>query len=422
MTVSGKIDRVGLNSMALSPVFHIKITTTETLQQENAVEIQTVGPLEAIKGLFSGILKLPSQKVVLDTDSFFELGGQSVLALRLQKAPKKELNVKVKLVNIFRNPTPTGLMRRFGLESAAESTTIAPQNTSELDWDSEIALPNDARYVPKSASETEEQQTNCNSQKRILILGADGYFGCYMLKFLLALNRDAKVYLLGLGDRFNLDDLFSAFTEHQMFDDRVSQMDLVTRGEIVQGAMGKEKFGLANDEFVKLGRSVDSIYHTGGYVSPLATYKELCPRNVQSVFDMIELASHGCGHLPTALHYISTWSIVHVQTWSSKSLEQEKVWLHEQSVASFRPPATNDHGYFKTRWVSEMLMEEAGKRGFPTTIYRWPSPHRANRCQVRNACRYLYHQHVCAHGRDGSCLARAEASRRPRERHGHDSD
>lgn len=373
MTVSGKIDRVGLNSMALNPVFHIETATTEAQQQEKVMETQAVGPLEAIKGLFSGILKLPSQKVVLDTDSFFELGGQSVLALRLQKALKKELSVKVKLVDIFRNPTPTGLVKRFGLESAAESTTVAPQNIPELDWDSEIALPNDARYVPKSASETEEQPTDINSQKRILILGADGYIGYYMLKFLLALNRDAKVYLLGLGDRFNLGDLFSAFTEHQMFDDRVSQMDLLTRVEIVQGAMGKEKFGLAYDEFVRLGRSVDSIYHTGGYVSLLATYKELCPRNVQSVFDMIELASHGCGHLPTALHYISTWSIVHVQTWSSTSLEQEKVWLDEQSVASFRPPATNDHGYFKTRWVSEMLMEEAGKRGFPTTIYRCPA-------------------------------------------------
>ncbi|OAA78753.1 Beta-ketoacyl synthase [Akanthomyces lecanii RCEF 1005] len=373
MTVSGKIDRIGLNSMALDPVFHIETAIAQARRQDEVVETQAVGPLETIKGLFSGILKLPSQKAVLDTDSFFELGGQSVLALRLQKALKKELGVKVKLVDIFRNPTPAGLVKRFGLESTADSTTVPPQNTTEVDWDSEIALPNDARYVPKFADETGKQQPNSNVQKRILILGADGFIGYYMLKFLLALHLDAKVYLLGLGDRFNLGDLFSAFTEHQMFDNTVSQMDLLTRVEIVQGAMGKEKFGLANAEFVKLGRSVNSIYHTGGFVSLLATYKELRPRNVQSVFDMIELASHGCGHLPTALHYISTWSIVHVQTWSSTSLNQEKVWLDEQSVASFRPPATNDHGYFKTRWVSEMLMEEAGKRGFPTTIYRCPA-------------------------------------------------
>ncbi|OAR00925.1 hypothetical protein LLEC1_00625 [Akanthomyces lecanii] len=374
MTVSGKIDRVGLSSMALNPVFHVDTVATTTAQrQEEVNETQAAGPLETIKGLFSGILRLPSQKVVLDTDSFFELGGQSVLALRLQKALKKELSVKVKLVDIFRNPTPTGLVKRFGLETSAESTVIAPQHTAELDWDFEVALPNDARYVPKIATETERQGPNGDTQKRILILGADGYIGYYMLKFLLALHRDAKVHLLGLGDRFNLGDLFSAFTEHQMFDDRVSQMDLLTRVEISQGVMGKEKFGLTNDEFVKLGRSVDSIYHTGGFVSLLATYKELRPRNVQSVFDMIELASHGCGASPTALHYISTWSIVHVQTWSSTSLSQEMVWRDEQSVASFRPPASNDHGYFKTRWVSEMLMEEAGRRGFPTTIYRCPA-------------------------------------------------
>ena len=218
MTVSGKIDRVSLNSMTLDPVFHIEAATTPAQRQVEVEETQAAGPLETIKGLFSGILKLPSRKVVLDTDSFFELGGQSVLALRLQKALKKELSVKVKLVDIFRNPTPTGLVKRFGLESAADSTAVAPQNTAEVDWDSEIALPNDARYLPGVTTETEKYQPSGNVQRRILILGADGYIGYYMLKFLLALHRDAKVYLLGLGDRFNLGDLFSAFTEHQMFD------------------------------------------------------------------------------------------------------------------------------------------------------------------------------------------------------------
>ncbi|KAJ6784017.1 hypothetical protein PWT90_00304 [Aphanocladium album] len=371
MTVSGKIDRVGLNSMTLDPVFHIENASAQVDETQRFTETQTVGPLESIKGLFASILKLPGQKVVLDTDNFFELGGQSVLALRLQKALKKELSVKVKLVDIFRNPTPAGLVDRFGLGlTATESLAVEPQvNTTELNWDSEIALPHDHRYIPNNT----DQNGKPDDQKNILILGADGYIGYYMLKFILALHRDAKVYLLSLGDRFNLGDLFAAFTEHQMFDSQVSQMDLLTRTEIVQGAMGKEKFGLASEEFVKLGRSVNSIYHTGGFVSLLATYRELHPRNVQSVFDMIELASYGCGLTPTSLHYISTWSIVHVQAWRSTSLSSEQVWLDEQSVATFRPPATNDHGYFKTRWVSEMLMEEAGKRGFPTTIYRCPA-------------------------------------------------
>ncbi|EGX89765.1 polyketide synthase, putative [Cordyceps militaris CM01] len=371
MTVSGKIDRVGLNSMTLDPVFHMETVHAQTQQQEQADKVEASGPLDTIKSLFSDILKLPSQKVVQDTDNFFELGGQSVLALRLQKALKKELAVKVKLVDIFRNPTPSGLAKKLGLDSATDGSAAALPVKVEVNWDSEIALPNDARYLPNAAVEAKEQR-NGSSAKRILILGADGYIGYYLLKFLLALHRDAKVYLLGLGDRFNLGDLFSAFTEHQIFDDRVTQTDLLTRTEIVQGALGKPKFGLSSDAFAKLGRSVDSIYHTGGFVSLLATYNELRPRNVQSVLDMIELASHGGA--PTALHYISTWSIVHVQTWRGTSLSGDGVvWRDEQSVASFRPPATNDHGYFKTRWVSEMLLEEAGRRGFPVVIYRCPA-------------------------------------------------
>ncbi|KAJ3497795.1 hypothetical protein NLG97_g1628 [Lecanicillium saksenae] len=342
MTVSGKIDRVGLTSMALDPVYHVEKPSKQTEQSQEVTEPQITGPLDMIKNLFASILKLPAQKALRYTDNFFELGGQSVLALRL----------------------------RFGLESSAVKSSVArPHSDAEVSWDSEVALPHDHRYLPNST----RRDDKFNTQKNILILGADGYIGYYMLKFLLALNRDAKIYLLGLGDRFNLGDLFAAFTEHQMFDSQVSQMDVLTRTEIVQGAMGKENFGLAKDDFVKLGRSVNAIYHTGGFVSLLATYRELHPRNVQSVFDMIEFASYGCGAAPTTLHYISTWSIVYVQAWNSTTLSGDQVWLDEQSVATFRPPATNDHGYFKTRWVSEMLIEEAGKRGFPTTIYRCPA-------------------------------------------------
>lgn len=372
MTVSGKIDRVGLNTMTLDPVFHAVATSTEVQTEEATVESASAGPAESIKRLFSSILKLPSHKAILDSDNFFELGGQSVLALRLQKALKKDLGVKVKLVDIFRNPTPAGLVKRFGLESSAvDSSAPPPTFKAELNWEAEVALPNDTRYLPKPQSGSVNGERSHG--KNVLLLGADGYIGYYMLKYLLMLRRDCKVYLLGLGERFNLGDLFAAFTEHQMFDINLSQTDLLTRTEIVQGAMGKEHFGLGQDEFARLGGAVDAIYHTGGFVSLLATYEELKLRNVRSVFDMIELASLGSGGVLTSLHYISTWSIVHVQAWNTTTLSNDSVWLDEQSVATFRPPATNDHGYFKTRWVAEMLMEEAGRRGFPTAIYRCPA-------------------------------------------------
>ncbi|KAH8704686.1 hypothetical protein GQ44DRAFT_831359 [Phaeosphaeriaceae sp. PMI808] len=73
------------------------------------------------------------------------------------------------------------------------------------------------------------------------------------------------------------------------------------------------------------------------------------------------------------MHYISTWSVIHLQTWGTTALAKDSVWLDEQNAESFQPAPINDHGYFKTRWVAEMLMEEAGRRGFPTTIYRCPA-------------------------------------------------
>ena len=381
-TLSGKINRVELFKMMLDPVFHSETSDNKEHEENVVTTISDQGPLHIIKKIFIAILKLPSNKTIQDSDSFFNLGGQSVLALRLQKALKKEFGSPVKLANIFRNPTPAGLVTVIGPQSTktvASSTT--PSNSTDLDWSKETHLPNDKRYWPRGLvkskqpahSVTDDTLAKTAANKSILLIGADGFVGYYMIKYLLMLHPDTKVYLLGLEERFNLGDLFAAFTLHKLFDLHLSHFDLLSRTEVIVGTMGQENFGLSEPEFDKLGQTVQSIYHTGGFVSLLATYSDLRARNVQSMFTMIDLASRNLTNEPTSLHYISTWSVIHLQTWKNTTMTKNSVWLDEQNADSFQPPPNNDQGYFKTRWVAEMLMEEAARRGFPTTIYRAPA-------------------------------------------------
>jgi amino acid adenylation domain-containing protein len=385
-TLSGKTNRVELSKMTLDPVFHLETTKIQKPKEREVDVTPDQGPLEIIREIFKEVLKLPDNQVIQGTDSFFNLGGQSVLALRLQKALKKGLGVPVKLVDIFRSPTPEGLATVLVPKSGAVLSTAAVAPTpTELDWERETHLPNEARYWPGNVVKLKDNPTflnitNASSTttndavaKGTLLIGADGFVGYYMLKYLLVLHPDTRVYLLGLEERFNLGDLFAAFMEHKLFDKDLNQTDLLTRTEILQGTMGEDNFGLSNEDFDRLGGNVQSIYHTGGFVSLLATYTDLRARNVKSIFTMIELASRGGSNAPTSLHYISTWSVLHLQTWPTTTRTKDSVWLDEQNAASFQPARTNDLGYFKTRWVAEMLMEEASRRGHPTTIYRCPA-------------------------------------------------
>lgn len=379
--VSGKIDRVGLTNMKLQPIFHSKSKTTTTVAAPVVEQVQASapadGPVEVIKQLFATVLKLPADKTIQSADNFFDLGGQSVLALRLQKSLKKEFSVPVKLVDIFRNPTPGGLAVALKLTTTTNATAAASiaagsaaRPLVEIDYDAEATLPNEPKYQAKNAVGTGLASSTRNG---VLVVGADGYIGYYLLKYLLALQPNSRIYLLATADRFNLGDLFAAFLKNKLFDESVTQVDLLSRVEIVEGNVGEAKFGLGDAGFDALAQNIHAIYHTGGFVSLLATYSDLRARNVQSVLNMIELAAACKAEGATSLHYISTWSIVHVQTWQTTTIQQDSVWLDEKSVDTFRPPTSNDHGYFKTRWVAEMLLEQASQRGLPSIIYRCPA-------------------------------------------------
>jgi thioester reductase-like protein len=134
--------------------------------------------------------------------------------------------------------------------------------------------------------------------------------------------------------------------------------------------MVQPDFGLDAAQFRALGTQVQEIFHTGGHVSLLQTYTDLRRCNVESVFSMIRLAALGTGSQPSSLHYVSTWSAAHMQTWATTTRLTDSVSNREISLGAFRPPTSNTSGYFKTRWVGERLLETAALRGFPTAIYR----------------------------------------------------
>jgi amino acid adenylation domain-containing protein len=73
---------------------------------------QTAGPRDALEkklvGIWAGLLGLKGERVGIDSN-FFELGGHSLKTINLASLIHRELNVKVPLAQIFKNPTIRGL-------------------------------------------------------------------------------------------------------------------------------------------------------------------------------------------------------------------------------------------------------------------------------------------------------------------------
>lgn len=314
---------------------------------------------------FKDVLKIGVQRDILPTENFFDLGGQSILLLRLRAVIKRKLGSEIALTELFQHPTPLGITQKIlGYPDGENPESPTKTRFGDVDWKAESTLPNDSRF---------QLRRNVPSLPRsditeILVTGVDSFTGGHMLATLLAACPKASIHVLGSTVELTPFDLSATFAQWQLFNDNVTQETLDARTQCIKGTLSLAHFGLDQQHFQELGRSVQAIYHFGGQVSLLKTYHDLKRLNIESTLDLVELARHGT-HL-TEMHYLSTWSVAHLQSWSSSKRSQSGIELGEVSAAHFEPGGGEELGYFKSRWVAEMLLNEASRRGFPVSIYR----------------------------------------------------
>ena len=163
-------------------------------------------------------------------------------------------------------------------------------------------------------------------------------------------------------------DIQASFEQWHLFNEIITSEKVKSQIRYIPGTLSLAQFGLDDRDFQELGRGVHAIYHIGAHVSLLKAYSDLKSLNVGSVLDVIKLAKLGSHR--TEIHYLSTWSVPHLQSWRDSRCESSSIDITETSPAKYLPSGGEELGYFKSRWVAEMLLSEAAHRGFPVTIYR----------------------------------------------------
>nr|AQM37584.1 nonribosomal peptide synthetase [Myxococcus virescens] len=111
---NGKVDYRELGAL---PIDEARVTRLEGLPRD-AMELETVRLFEEVLGM----------RAVGIHDSFFDLGGHSMLALKLKLAVEKRLNRPFPLVSLFQNPTPAQLAKvlRTGESKASPLVPLTP--------------------------------------------------------------------------------------------------------------------------------------------------------------------------------------------------------------------------------------------------------------------------------------------------------
>ncbi|KKK23028.1 hypothetical protein AOCH_005357 [Aspergillus ochraceoroseus] len=280
-------------------------------------------------------------------DSFFDLGGHSILAQQMFfDLRRKWRGVDISMNAIFRSPTlrtfAAEIDRLLSFESFASNDDKGPSaeaETAKKEADDEYSR--DARKLAETLPKTFPTRSDdiLSSEPTIFLTGATGFLGAHILRDLLTRQSpSAKVVTL-------------------------------VRGKTEEQALEQPRFGLSEALWDDLTKRVDAVIHNGAQVHWVYPYSTLKPANVLGTIDALNLCATG---KPKQFSFVSSTSVLDSDYYVEES---------ERSIAAGGAGISEDDdlegssvglgtGYGQSKWAGEYLVREAGRRGLKGTIVR----------------------------------------------------
>ncbi|MFJ1800255.1 thioester reductase domain-containing protein [Streptomyces sp. NPDC088180] len=185
----------------------------------------------------------------------------------------------------------------------------------------------------------------------VLLTGATGFLGSFLLKDLLAHGLTVHCLVRAADAEAGLARLRKTLGSYEVLD----QVDL-SRVRVVTGDVTRPRLGMEEDVYAELAARIGAVYHSAAKVNFLTLYKWLRKPTVDATHEVLRLA---CASGAT-LHHVSTTGIFEPKEHETPRKESDPTG----------PPESLSLGYTKSKWVAEQLVLEAHRRGVPVTVHR----------------------------------------------------
>lgn len=208
-----------------------------------------------------------------------------------------------------------------------------------------VALPDDLRDPPHGAI--------ADPPRRILLTGATGYLGAYLLAALLA-RSDATIVCLvrAATAAAGLARLKENLARYELDGD-------LARVEVIIGSVDQPRLGLDQETWMTLAAEIDVIVDAAASVNFIRPLDHLLPTNVGGPINLLRLAAEV---RPKALHLSSSYSVFNASAYDDAAFVGEDPLIGDG--AGFRG------GYPASKWIAERIGDLARARGWNVTIHR----------------------------------------------------
>ncbi|MBD9467346.1 non-ribosomal peptide synthetase [Pseudomonas sp. Pdm06] len=324
-TSNGKVDRRALLAMAVQ--VHVD---GQRRQPQNALETQ-------LQQLWAELLELPVDDIATD-ESFFNLGGHSILLSRLLLSIRQVFGRSLSINRFIEAPTLMTLAKLLDDPEHSSVSTLSPQ--AFIDAEAELNLD------PLPISQ-------CGDVHKVVVTGANSFLGVHIVEALLAWGATEVACLVRASAEHSAAERFS----QALRDNHLTHLDL-DRVSVYAADITQPQLGLPDDVYARIDSTFGALVHNAAHVNHVLDYGSLARDNVEPIFECLRLCE---GRSKKIFNFVSTLS-------ASSALDADGQVLEQPAAET--PPIYIKNGYNLSKWVGERILQRARDRGVWVNLFR----------------------------------------------------
>lgn len=311
---------------------------------------------------------LNAKTVTLQND-FFDLGGHSILAQQMLLDIRRSTGADVSINTLYEHPSLAGFSAQ--VDKQLRQTDGVNGKTEGVEQEKSVyaqSLDELLKLLANTYRSADPAAIRASSNPIIFLTGATGFLGAYIIKDILERTNPAIqliTHVRSVKDpKAALDRLRRSLLGYGLWQD-----EWLTRLSCVVGDLSKPKLGIEQHTWEALSREVDVVIHNGATVHWVKRYRDMMAANVISTLDAMQLCNEGKAKL---FSFVSSTSVLDNKHYVNLSAQQvtsgQGTIFEDDDLQGSRNGLGT--GYGQTKWVSEQLVREAGKRGLRGSVIR----------------------------------------------------